>query len=159
MSIYSNVTEEDLISLRKLAEQQENQRAEKIENRILKKTHDIKLAESLSPITKKLEDVNKSTQELGEIDKKSQPNTPQLAIEYTHTALHIENEKIQPGVIYDTSLENTLSNMKNDFGFLMFKKQMMVKCFGMDFELKKRVVINLKLTRRFIIYLPVFKKY
>ena len=54
MSIYSNVTERDLINLRKLAEQQRNQRAEKIKNRILKQTHDVKLAESLSPVTKKL---------------------------------------------------------------------------------------------------------
>ena len=73
MSIYSNVTEQDLINLRKLAEQQKNQRAEKIINRILKQTHDVKLAESLSPITKKLDEVKKTTQELGEIVKESQP--------------------------------------------------------------------------------------
>ena len=60
MSIYSNVTEQDLINLRKLAEQQKVQRALKIRNRILKETHDIKLAESLSPITKKLDSINKS---------------------------------------------------------------------------------------------------
>ena len=48
MCIYSNVTEQDLINLRKLAEHQKNQRAEKIKNRSLKQTHDIKLAESLS---------------------------------------------------------------------------------------------------------------
>ena len=42
MSIYSNVTEDDLINLRKLAEQQKNERALKIKNRILKQTHDIK---------------------------------------------------------------------------------------------------------------------
>ena len=72
MSIYSNVTEQDLINLRKLAEQQKNERAQKIKNRILKQTHDIKLAESLSPVTKKLEEVNKSTQEsLSPINKKS----------------------------------------------------------------------------------------
>ena len=53
MSKYSNVTEQDLINLRKLAEQQKNHRAEKIKNIILKQTHDIKLAES-SPITKKI---------------------------------------------------------------------------------------------------------
>ena len=58
MTIYSKVTEEDLINLRKLAEQQKNQRALKIKNRILKQTHDIKLAESLSPIPKKLSEVN-----------------------------------------------------------------------------------------------------
>ena len=63
MSIYSDVTEQDLINLRKLAEQQKKQRAIKIKNRILKQTHGVKLAESLSPITKKLDEVNKSTQE------------------------------------------------------------------------------------------------
>ena len=47
MSIYSNVSEQDLNILRKLAQQQKEQRAEKIKNRILKQTHDIKLAESL----------------------------------------------------------------------------------------------------------------
>ena len=61
MSIYSNVTEKDLENLRKLAEQQKNQRAEKNKNRFLKQTLDKKLAESLSPITKKLDEVNKST--------------------------------------------------------------------------------------------------
>ena len=54
MSIYSNVTEKDMENLHKLANQQKEQRAEKIKNRILKQTHDIKLAESLSPITKEL---------------------------------------------------------------------------------------------------------
>ena len=54
MSIYSNVTEQDLNNLRKLAIQQKEQRALKIKNIILKQTHDVKLAETLSPITKKL---------------------------------------------------------------------------------------------------------
>ena len=53
MSIYSNVTEQDLIVLRKLAKQQKKQRALEMKNRILKQTHDIKLAESFSPITEK----------------------------------------------------------------------------------------------------------
>ena len=61
MSIYSKVTEQDLINLRKLAEQQKIQRALKIKNRILKQSHYKKLAISLSPITKKLEEVNQST--------------------------------------------------------------------------------------------------
>ena len=52
MSIYPNVTEKDLKNLRKLADQQKEERALKIKNRILKQTHDVKLAESLSPITK-----------------------------------------------------------------------------------------------------------
>ena len=53
MSIYSNVTEQDSINLRKLAEQQNYQWAEKTKNRFLKQTHDVKLAERLSPITEK----------------------------------------------------------------------------------------------------------
>ena len=51
MSIYSNVAEQDLINLRKLAEQQKEQRALRFKNMFSKQTHDIKLAESLSPIT------------------------------------------------------------------------------------------------------------
>ena len=61
MSIYSNVTEQDMINLRKLAEQQRNQRGLKIENLFLKQTHDIKLAEFLSPITRKLEEVKETS--------------------------------------------------------------------------------------------------
>ena len=116
MSIYSKVTEQDLINLRKLSDQQKKQRALKIKNRILKQTHDIKLAESLSPFTKKLDKVNESIQKLGEIVKES--NTPRKAIENTHNELPIENEQIDPGVIYDTSLEKTLNNMKKIIGFL-----------------------------------------
>ena len=71
MSIYSNVTEKDLDNLRKLAEQQKNERALKIKNRILKQTHDVKLAENLSPITKKLDTINESTKEKGEIIKET----------------------------------------------------------------------------------------
>ena len=49
MSFYSNVTEQDLFNLRKLAEQQKEQRGLKIKNVILKQTHDMKLAYHLSP--------------------------------------------------------------------------------------------------------------
>ena len=77
MSIYSNVTEEDLNNLRNLAEQQKIQRAFKIKNRNLKQTDSIKLAESLSPITKQLDEVKDTTQKLGEYGKEI--NTPQLA--------------------------------------------------------------------------------
>ena len=117
MSVNFNVTEQYLIILRELAELQKNQRAHKIKNRILKQTHDVKLAESLSPITKKLSEVTESTQKIEEIVKES--NTPRLAIANTHNALPIENEQIQPGVIYDTSLEKTLNNMKNNTGFFI----------------------------------------
>ena len=61
MSISSNVTEKDLIFLRKLAKQQKEQTALKIKNRILKQTHDSKLAESFSPITGKLDEVKETT--------------------------------------------------------------------------------------------------
>ena len=73
MSIYSNVTEKNLDNLRKLAEQQKEQRALKIKNRLLKQTHDTKIAESFSPITKKLEE---TTKKLGEVIKESQPKKP-----------------------------------------------------------------------------------
>ena len=119
MSIYSNVTEIDLDNLRKLAAQQKDQRALKIKNRILKQTHDIKLAESLSPITKKLDEttnklgdvIKESTQNLGKVIKE---NTPPPAIENTQPQLQIENNQddTQPGVLYNVSLENTLTNMK-----------------------------------------------
>ena len=71
MSIYSNVTEKDLENLRKLAIQQKNDRALKTKNRILKQTPDVKLAEHLSPITKKLDTINKSTKEIGEVIKET----------------------------------------------------------------------------------------
>ena len=87
MSIYSNVTEKDLYILRKLAEQQKNQRALKIKNRSLKETHDVKLAESLSPITKRLDELNKCTKELGEIAKESQHSESRTsAIDNTTTS-------------------------------------------------------------------------
>ena len=71
MSIYSNVTEQDFNNLRKLAEQQKNQRALKIKNRILKQTHDVNLEESLSPITKKLEEVKETTEKIRDVIKES----------------------------------------------------------------------------------------
>ena len=129
MSIYSNVTEQDLINLRKLAEQQKNQRAIKIKNRILEKTHDKKLAESLSPLTKRLDLIeNNKGEKIGDIIKKSESESETLAIENSQTQPEtpaientqtqpetpaIENIQIQPGVLYEASLENTLTNMKN----------------------------------------------
>ena len=92
MSIYSNVTEKDLDNLRKLAQQQKEQRALKIKNRILKQTHDVKLAESLSPITKKLDEVNKSTKELGEIVKESNYENNQ---EIVPVEIESEDQNIQ----------------------------------------------------------------
>ena len=101
-----------MINLRKLAEQQKNQRALKIKNRILKQTHDVKLAESLSPITKKLDEVNESTQKLCDVIKEN--NTPQLAIGSTPTNQPVGNNE---GGIYDVELENTLQIMTTNTGF------------------------------------------
>ena len=80
MSIYSNVTEQDLINLGKLAEQQKEQRALKIKNKILKQTHDIKLAENLSPITRKLDEVEETIKESdSKIDSKALSINPKLS--------------------------------------------------------------------------------
>ena len=84
MSIYSNVTEKDLDNSRKLAQQQKEQRALKIKNRILKQTHDITLAESLSPITNKLEESTKKVGDIiketnSKVDIKALPNSPKFS--------------------------------------------------------------------------------
>ena len=71
MGIYSNAIEQNLINLRKLAKQQENERALKLKGRILKQTHDIELTESLSPITKNLDEVIESIQKIGEFIKEN----------------------------------------------------------------------------------------
>ena len=124
MSIYSNVTEQDLINLHKSAKQQKEQRAIKIKNRILKQTHDKKLADSLSPITTGLDLLeNNKGEKISEIIKKSQEETPQLAIENTpqpaientqpQPAIENDQDDTQPGILYDVSLENTLTNMKD----------------------------------------------
>ena len=124
MSIYSNVTEQDLDNLRKLAEQQKNERALKIRNKILKQTHDKKLADSLSPITEKLDkvrdDIKESTQNLGNVIKEN--NTPQLAIENTPTIQPAIENTPQPiednkGSVYSVELENTLNKMVDNTGF------------------------------------------
>ena len=82
-----------MISLRNLAEQQKNHRASKFEKkRILKQTHDTKLAEN---------------------------KIPQLSNEHTTPNQSIE---INKGVIYDTELENTFKNMKNKTVFLKQNK-------------------------------------
>ena len=102
MSIYSNVTEKDLDNLRKLAQQQKEQRTLKIQHRNLKQTHDVKLAESLSPITKKLDEVNKSQ--------------PSQYIQFS-----LQNSESQTPAIDNTaisqSLRDTLAYMKRSKNF------------------------------------------
>ena len=110
MSIYSNVTEQDLDILRKLSEQRKNERALKIKNKILKQTHDIKLAESFSPITKKLQDVNES---ISESVKKS---TKQLVKKSDIVDENTQTPAIE--VITGTqSLRDTLTLMKSEIFF------------------------------------------
>ena len=90
MNIYSYVTEEDMVNLAKIAEQHNKEITEEMKNSLLKQTHN-KLAVSFKPITKKLEEVNKST--LQDVFKK----TPELAIQNTQPA--IGNNQNQPGVV------------------------------------------------------------
>ena len=110
-----------LIILLKLAKQQKNEKDLKNKMRILKQTHDIKLAENLSPITKKLDEVKETTRKIGETVKEN--NTPQLAIEKTYSAIPIENEQMQPSVLYDTALENTLNKKKNNSVFFKVEER------------------------------------
>ena len=114
MSIYPNVSQQDLVNFRKLLEQQKIQRALKIKNRISKQTHDKKLAESLSPITKKVDEVNETTQKLGDVIMESQPETPQRAIETAPTDQPIEKDG---GVIFEVELEITWKNFEDNNGF------------------------------------------
>ena len=116
MSIYSNVTEQDLDNLRKLAQQQKNQQAIKIKNRILEKTHDKKLAESLSPLTIRLDLIeNNKGQKIGELIKKSETPTiedkPQSAIEDGNTQTPtIENINISRQLFDTLALMKTKKN-------------------------------------------------
>ena len=118
MSIYSNITEKDLENLRKLAEQQKNQRALKIKNRILKETHDIKLAESLSPITKKLDKINKSTKKIRKViapsNSESENNQEIVPFE-----IESEDENIQTNLRALPNSSMFSDQMKKTLGRLM----------------------------------------
>ena len=107
MSIYSNVSEQDLINLRKLAAQQKEQRSLQTKNRILKQTHDIKLAESLSPITKKLDETSKK---LGDVIKESNSKNE-------------SNQEIVP-IDHETEDENIQTNLGALPNSSMFSDQM-----------------------------------
>ena len=67
MSFYPNLSKQDLINLSKLAEQQKNQRAIKIKNKVSRQKFDKLLAEPFSFLTNKLEEVVKTTKNLGEV--------------------------------------------------------------------------------------------
>ena len=99
-----------MINLRKLAEQQKEQRAVIFKNKILKQTHDIKLAESLSPITKKLDTFNKFTKEIGEVIK-------------TSNSENENNQEIVP-VEVESQDENIQTNLRALPNSSMFSDQM-----------------------------------
>ena len=96
----------------------------------------MKLAETLSHITKKLEEVKESTKQIGEFIEKSQSENkiPQPAIEHTEPHQPIKNNE---GVIYDTEIESTLKNMESNTGFFQthMKTQNMDGC-GVDILFK-----------------------
>ena len=77
-----------------------------------------KLAKSIAPIIKKVDEVYISIKKIAEVlQSKSEDVTRQLAIKNTQPQPPIQNtwDDTHPGIIYDTSLENTLSDMKNNF--------------------------------------------
>ena len=123
MSIYSNVTKQDLIKLRKLAQQQKEQRAEKIKNIILKQTHNIKLAESLSSITKKFDESTKKIIEvINPSNSENENNQEILPVEDESEDFENENIDSKIGV---KALPNSFkfSNLlKNTIGNLMSSK-------------------------------------
>ena len=49
----------------------------------------------------------------------------------------MENTKNQPGVVYDTSLEHALENMKTSNNFLRIEKRPIVDVFRSGTEIKK----------------------
>ena len=128
--IITNVTEQDLIDLRKQPEQQKNQRAIKLKNRILKQTHDIKLAESLSPITKKLDKVNKSTKKLGTVIKESisENENNQEIVPVEIESANSEGDNINPNIralpnssLFNDLMTRTLGRLTSSDNFLRMK--------------------------------------
>ena len=98
MSFYSNVTEQNLINLRILAEQQKSQREYEIENGDWKQTHGQKLAENLSPTTEKSDEINESTKKLGEVTEK------------TMSAIEINQEMVPAKIETDDVSKKSLPN-------------------------------------------------
>ena len=103
------------------------------------------------PITKKLEEVKEFTGKLGEVIKKSQPETPQLAIENTTTHKPIENNE---GVIYDVELENTLNNS----GFFNIEERNAGGIFWNGFPVEKLGGNKLKINEKLYNITPGIQK-
>ena len=136
MSIYSNVTEKDLYNLRKLADQQKKERALKIKNRILKQTHDIKLAESLSPITKELK---KSTKKISEVIKESNSENE-------------NNQEIVPVELEDENIQTNLRALPNSSIF----SDQMTKTLGRLMSSANSLKINSTPSGATILGVPIF---
>ena len=86
---------------------------------------------------------------MGDVIKKSQPKTLQLAMENAHNALPIEKKQIQTGVIYDTSLETTINIMKTNTGLFSTEKSVDGDIFWNGFPVEqmggKKLKINEKI--------------
>ena len=127
MSIYSNVTEQDSNNLRKLAEQQKAQRALKIKIRNLKQAHDIKLKESLSPITKKLDNIVQSTKKIGEVMKESNSENEKnqeiapVKIESEDEIIHTNLAALPNRSIFRELLTKTLRSLMSSSNSLKLK--------------------------------------
>ena len=153
MSIHPNVTKEEMINSAKLTEQQKTQRTIKTKNKILEQTHDKKLDESFIPITEKLGEVDKSTKKLKVFETSDSENkTPELAMKSTRNETFsqptIQNES-HPGVLYDTSLENTLEKMKKSKKFFKTNEtpEGDITWNGIEDKKKEQVVLRLEETK------------
>ena len=109
--------------MRKLAQQQKEQRAEKNKKRNLKQTHDVKFAESLSAITKKLdESTNKLSEVISPSKSKNENNQEIVPVEIVSADFEDENidKKIGIKALPDSFKFSIL--MKNTIGNLMSSK-------------------------------------
>ena len=127
MSICPNVTQEELINLRKVAEDQRTQRALEIKITYIKQTHDINSSENLSAITKKLE-VNKCKQKLGDLMKESNSENENNQ-ELDPVEIESEDENIQTSIrvlpnskIFFTVMTETLGAFMNSKNSLKLKQ-------------------------------------
>ena len=99
-----------------MAEQQKNQRAEKIEDKILKPTHGKHLAESFTPITEKLSEVNESTEKLAEVlNKEDSENENQQKMIPVEFETDDENKDIRALL----KIAYSSASLRETLGFLM----------------------------------------
>ena len=96
------------------------------------------MAERFEHINKKLEELDESTREAGELLKESEPEkevSVQISIENKQPVLaKVHN---QPGVVYDTSLEHSLENMKSSSIFFSVKGKIYCDIYWNGFPAEK----------------------